>query len=82
MTIANAICDQSGGKVKLRRLRKQWDGAMVLPEWLDERPKQLQVPSVRENPFMPIMRPEQPSIFNAANLSNVLQQMRNNGIPT
>ncbi len=82
MPIANAICDQSGFKVRLKRLSKQWDSAMVLGDWKDPRPKQLQVPSVRENPFEPNMRPEQPSVFNTADVSDILQQLRNNGIPT
>lgn len=82
MSIANAICDQSGFKVRLSRLQRQWDSAMVLPGWRDPRPKQLQVPSVRENPFVNNMRPEQPSVFVATNLADVLQQMRNNGIST
>ena len=82
MGIANAICDQSGFKVKLKRLTKQWDSAMVLSDWKDARPKQLQVPSVRENPFVQNMRPEQPSTFVATDIDDVLQQMRNNGIPT
>ncbi len=82
MPIANAICDQSGFKVKLRRLSKQWDSAIVLPDWKDPRPKQLQVPSVRENPFVQNMRPEQPSVFVETTLTDVLQSMRNNGIQT
>lgn len=80
MSIVNAICDQSGFKVKLKRLRKQWDSAMVLPDWRDPRPKQLEVPSVRENPFVPNMRPDQTSVFIAPDLSDILQQMRNNGL--
>lgn len=82
MSIANAICDQSGFKVRLKKLRKQWDSAMVLPNWRDPPPKQLQVPPVRENPFVQNMRPEQPSTFVATDLQDVLQSMRNNGIPT
>ena len=82
MTIANAICDQSGFKVRLKRLEKQWDSAMVLSCWRDPRPKQLQVPPVRENPFAQNMRPEQPSVFVETSLADVLQSMRNNGIQT
>lgn len=80
MSIANAICDQSGFKIKLRRLKKQWDNAMVLPDWRDPRPKQLQVPPVRENPFVQNMRPDQPDVFVAPNLADILQQLSNNGI--
>lgn len=82
MPIANGICDQSGFKVRLRKLRTQWDSAKVLPDWKDSRPKQLQVPPVRENMFATGLRPEQPSVFIAPNESDILQQMRNNGIPT
>jgi len=82
MSIANAICDQSGFKVRLKRLSNQWDSARVLSDWKDPRPKQLQVPNVRENPFVNNMRPEQPSVFVATNVADVLQQLRNNGIPT
>lgn len=80
MSIANAICDQSGFKVKLKKLRMQWDNAMVLPGWRDARPKQLEVPPVRENMFVQNMRPEQPSIFLNASYQDIIQELKNNGL--
>ncbi len=80
MSIANSICDQSGFKVRLRKLRQQWDNAMVLSEWRDPKPKQLEVPPVRENMFAQNMRPEQPSVFLNATYQNIIQELKNNGI--
>jgi hypothetical protein len=80
MSIANGICDQSGFKVKLKRLKGQWDSARVLPDWRDPRPKQLQVPSVRENMFVANMRPEQQSVFTSTTQADILQQIQNNGL--
>lgn len=80
MGIANGICDQSGFKVKLKRLRRQWNSAMTIPSWGDPRPKQLQVPSVRENNFLSNPRAEQPSVFGSPTQADILQQLINNGI--
>lgn len=59
----NAICDVSGFKTKLNKLRKQWDGARVLPPFWDPRPQILEVPNVFDNLYVPDSRPDQPSVF-------------------
>lgn len=58
MENAVGICDRSGFKYPLRELVKQWDGAMVHPNHLDERhPSDLARAPRTERP-LPYSRPE------------------------
>lgn len=58
-----AICDASGFKCYADELVRQWDGAMVLPRFLDKRNQQDFVTGVRDNVPPRITRPEAPDIF-------------------
>lgn len=59
---ARAICDASGFKCFSDQLVRQWDGAMVLPRFLDKRNPQDFVTGVRDEP-RPSLRPEAPDAF-------------------
>jgi hypothetical protein len=54
----NAICDVSGFKTKLHKLKKQWDGSLALPNFWDPRPQILEVPNVYDNLYVPNARPD------------------------
>lgn len=58
-----AICDASGFKCNLRDLVRQWDGAMVLPRFLDKRNPQDFVRGVPDKQSLPYSRPEAPDAF-------------------
>lgn len=58
-----AICDASGFKCYADELVKQWDGAMVLPRFLDKRNPQDFVKGVRDNQTPTFTRPEAPDAF-------------------
>lgn len=60
-----AICDASGFKCYADQLVKQWDGAMVLPRFLDKRNPQDFVTGVRETQPQ-FTRPEAPDVFLSA----------------
>lgn len=64
---AQAICDASGFKCKLSDLVRQWDGAMVLPQFCDRRNPQDFVTDVRDNEALPYSRPEPTDTFLATN---------------
>ena len=57
----NAIDDQTGFKVKLTALRRQWDGAMVVNP--DRRNPQDFVRGVPDRSNLPFARPEAPDQF-------------------
>lgn len=59
---ARAICDASGFKCYADELVRQWDGAMVLPQFLDKRNPQDFVTGVRES-VRQFTRPEAPDVF-------------------
>lgn len=58
-----AICDASGFKCYADELVRQWDGAMVLPRFLDRRNPQDFVTGVRDNVPPAISRPESADVF-------------------
>lgn len=58
-----AICDASGFKCYADQLVRQWDGAMVLPQFCDKRNPQDFVSGVRDNPAPLIARPEPGDVF-------------------
>lgn len=58
-----AICDASGFKCYADELVKQWDGAMVLPRYLDRRNPQDFVTGVPDNQAVRFSRPEAADTF-------------------
>ena len=58
-----AICDASGFKCYADELVRQWDGAMVLPHFLDKRNPQDFVRGVPDNQIPRFTRPEAPDLF-------------------
>lgn len=58
-----SVCDASGFKCYADELVKQWDGAMVLPRFLDKRNPQDFVTGVRDNQTPRFARPEAPDTF-------------------
>jgi hypothetical protein len=58
-----AICDASGFKCYADELVRQWDGAMVLPRFLDRRNPQDFVTGVPDNRVPRITRPEAADTF-------------------
>lgn len=62
---ARAICDASGFEFALSDLVKQWDGAMVAPQFCDKRNPQDFVQGIRES-TLPYTRPEAPDVFLSA----------------
>lgn len=66
MNNARAICDASGFECKLSELVRQWDGAMVLPRFLDQRHPQDFVTGRRES-VLPYTRPEPADVFVTTN---------------
>ena len=58
-----AICDASGFKCYADELVKQWDGAFVLPRFLDKRNPQDFVKGVPDNKRVHLTRPEAPDTF-------------------
>lgn len=61
-----AICDASGFQCYADELVKQWDGAMVLPRFLDKRNPQDFVRGVRDGHAPRFSRPEADDTFLAA----------------
>lgn len=59
----NAICEVCGIKVKATSLRKRWDGVMVCPRDWEPRQPQDFVRGVKDNPSVPISRPEASDSF-------------------
>ena len=57
-----AICEASGFKCYADQLVRQWDGAMVLPQFCDIRNPQDFVTGVRER-TPTFARPEAPDVF-------------------
>jgi hypothetical protein len=58
-----ALCDASGFKCYADELVRQWDGAMVLPRFLDTRNPQDFVTGVPDNRPPLITRPEPADVF-------------------
>jgi hypothetical protein len=58
-----AICDASGFKCYADELVRQWDGAMVLPRFLDKRNPQDFVRGIPDNRAVRMARPEQADTF-------------------
>ena len=61
-----AICDASGFKCYADQLVRQWDGAMVLPRFLDKRNPQDFVTGVPDNQTPRFTRPESTDVFLSA----------------
>ena len=61
-----AICDASGFKCYADELVKQWDGARVLPQFVDKRNPQDFVTGVRDNQTVRVVRPEAVDVFLSA----------------
>jgi hypothetical protein len=60
------IDDMTGFKVPLRRLKKQWDGAMTVSP--DKRNPQDMIKARPESPALTNPRPEAPDMFLAVNI--------------
>ena len=58
-----AICDASGFQCYADQLVRQWDGAMVLPRYVDKRNPQDFVRGVPDMQTPRIVRPEAPDVF-------------------
>jgi hypothetical protein len=60
-----AICDRCGFKVRLRKLRKEWDGYMVCDPCFDPKPADLAKPPhlKPEGVPLPNARPEPPEEY-------------------
>ena len=58
-----AICDRSGFKCYADELVRQWDGMMVLPQFVDRRNPQDFVRGVPDNRVPSVIRPEAPDVF-------------------
>lgn len=67
-----AICEASGFKCYADELVKQWDGAMVLPQFCDIRNPQDFVTGVRERTPL-FSRPEAPNDFVAVTLTDITE---------
>lgn len=65
MRNAVGICDASGFKYPLKELVKQWDGALVHPQFLDTRNPQDFI-RARPESVLPYSRPEPDDTFISA----------------
>ncbi len=67
-----AICDASGFKCYADQLVRQWDGAMVLPQFCDVRNPQDFVTGVPDNQTPLFARPDTPAVYAALPLTDVV----------
>ena len=72
MVRARAICEASGFKCYADELVRQWDGARVLPRFLDKRNPQDFVTGVPDGKPIPNARPEAPDTFLTNQVQSVL----------
>src|SRR5574337_2147516 len=59
----NFICEVCGQKFKAEQMRKRWDGLIVCHADWEPRHAQDFVRGVKDNPSVPISRPEAPDSF-------------------
>ena len=67
----NFICEVCGQQYKAEQMRKRWDGVITCPKDWEPRHPQDFVRGVKDNPSVPLSRPEPPDEFIAfCNLLN------------
>lgn len=59
----NFICDQCGFKRKSKDMRRQWDGLQVCKNCWEPRHPQDFVKGVKDDPSVPVARPDQDPTF-------------------